>query len=90
MTEDQLFETKQAVQMLVAAFSDVEQTLNNFVDMSVPSEEAAPAWHTAAERPQDGMVVVLTKDGCKYFQSVTNGRLMPNVKWWLQLPKDPE
>ena len=95
MNRDQFYETKQAVEMLVSAFCDVEQTLNNF---SSPEEEDvfsdpedSAYWHPATDRAPEGKrVVVVTKSGTVFFDTAINGRLLPNVKWWLELPEIPE
>ena len=89
MTIDQLYEVQQACQMLLSAFSDVEQTMVNFSDLEieVPETEPIAAWHPITDTPPDGQVIVETNEGCRYFQTVINGKLMKNVKWWMVIPE---
>ena len=46
-------------------------------------------WIPASEPPKDNQkVVVRTKDGCVYFETPRDGKLMKNVAYWYPLPAD--
>jgi hypothetical protein len=50
---------------------------------------AQPEWIPASQPPTtESKVVVKTKDGCIYFETPRDGKLMKNVKLWYPLPED--
>lgn len=95
MSRDDLLALHQAVQMLVAAYDDVQQSLVDFAktnedDMDCEVCEYDCAWIRADEaRPgsDDEKVVVKTDTGAMFFASTINGKFMKNVKYWYPLPK---
>lgn len=56
----------------------------------VTEQQVSPMlWIPASEPPKDNQkVVVRTKDGCVYFETPRDGKLMKNVAYWYPLPAD--
>ena len=53
---------------------------------TIPAE---PEWIPASQPPKtESRVVVRTKDGCVYFETPRDGKLMKNVEYWYPLPED--
>ena len=54
-----------------------------------PAAPAKREWIPASEPPKTNeRVVVKTKDGCVYFETPRDGKLMKNVTAWYPLPAD--
>lgn len=54
-----------------------------------PAAPAKREWIPASEPPKTNeRVVVKTKDGCVYFETPRDGKLMKNVAAWYPLPAD--
>lgn len=59
--------------------------------LKMPTTDAPTTWIPVgdARRPADGeLVVVKTKDGCKYFGSAYDGKFMKDIVAWYPLPKE--
>lgn len=97
MTQDEFYAAQDAVNMLLSAFYDVEQTVTKLADaeLEFPDEDYEYLKWISADYPASGepgaRYVVLTNDGAIYFQTPnTDGKFMKNVKWWLRLPQIPK
>lgn len=96
---EELLAAIDAVKMLVAAFDDVSQSIEEIskIDVSQLEElieqEDRQGWISVDVKlpsSDDQLVVVCTDSGSKYFDTTINGKFRKQIKWWLPLPPVPQ
>lgn len=74
--------------MYIAEYDEAEKRLI-VTDIYQPAKLLK--WHTTEEKPEsDCMCVVINRIGSKYFARPQNGKFMPDIRYWLPLPAEPE
>lgn len=96
MTVEQIETMQQAVKMLISAYDDVSQTLQEFSKEKIDEQEFNEAegfirvqWIPADGEimPENGKkVCVKTKSGAVYAGTTYNGKFMKDVVAWFPIP----